>query len=110
MPYLEQTTTMPDAIAALYQQMVSELTLFEIEDIPTIIRAKKSVVIIQKKMEELKAQVSGEDFADQEHEIHFFKDIKPRFHSHLLFNLSAYHFESAMPHGSTEGQCQYLQK
>jgi len=108
MPYLEETTIMPPQIAALFEGMVAELTALEIEETPPVIRCRKAIPIIQRKMEGLKQYVSTHTFADEEEEIHFFKNIKPRFHSQLVYFLHIYHIETGLPHGSKENQCNYL--
>jgi hypothetical protein len=108
MPYLELTTTMPLELETLYEGMVAELTALEVEETPSVIRCRKAIPLIQRNMERLKQFAYKSEFRDQEEEIHFFKHIKPRFHSQLVYFLQLYHLETGLPHGSRDAQLAYL--
>jgi len=61
-------------------------------------------------MQKLRQIILSQEFKSNDDEIEFFKTIKPRFHSHLLFYLKVYNIELNRPTGSKSDQSEYLAK
>ena len=57
---------------------------------------------------QLKEFVSGYTFPDEEQEIRFFKETKPRIFCHLLYYRKVYNIEMNRPIGTEEEQMKYL--
>ena len=62
-----------------------QLQFIDIEIDDKIKRCEKAIEIIIKGIEKLKKLFSKENFKTQEQEINFFKNIKPKFTSKLIF-------------------------
>ncbi|MBV4358791.1 RteC domain-containing protein [Pinibacter aurantiacus] len=61
-------------------------------------------------MEQLRLKIAAYTFLNQEEEINFFKEIKPRFCSKLIYYLKVYRIETRRPTGSNDTQLKYLHK
>ena len=60
--------------------------------------------------EKLKAFISTYTFTNDAEEIYFFKEIKPKLLSRLIFYKKLYCFETKRPVGSTDVQLRYIEK
>lgn len=78
----------------------------EIDD--PVIRCENAIAIVIKSLEKLKALFAKEKLQSQEQEIHFFKNIKPRFTSKLIYYNLIYKIETKMPHGGEKIVKKYL--
>lgn len=72
--------------------------------------AERSIQVAKNVMEQLRKDVTAYEFASQEEEINFFKEVKPRFYSKLIYFLRIYRIETRRPTGSNETQQKYLRK
>jgi hypothetical protein len=59
---------------------------------------------------QLKAFISSYDFQSEEEEIHFFKEIKPKLFSRLIYYQKVFQIETMRPNGSKSVQKNYLEK
>lgn len=62
--------------------------LIEIDDV--LLLAEKSIEICIRKLSELREKVIQAGFKDKEIEITFFKEVKPKLVSHLIYHNSIY--------------------
>lgn len=69
---------------------------------------EKVIEYVLQKLNELKECVLDKGFTNQEHEIHFFKKIKPLFLSKLIYYNSIYKIEMKKPHGGSDILKEYL--
>ena len=69
----------------------------EIDD--TLVRCEKAIEIIIKSLDKLKIIFFKENFKSQEQEIEFFKYIKPKFTSKLIYYNTIYKIEARLPNG-----------
>lgn len=88
------------------ENQLNQLSI-EIEDI--LILAEKSIKICLECMIELRTQVIQKGFKNHQDEIHFFKEIKPRCISHLIYNNTVYKIETNYPNGDVKSKRKYLQ-
>ena len=58
----------------------------------------------------LKAFISDYTFKSEEEEIRFFKEIKPKLFSRLIYYQKLYEFEVMRPNGSIDVQIRYIEK
>lgn len=92
----------------LYQQMNSALRSISIEANSMLKQAEGSYRTVQEAMQELKNFILHYSFKDEQEEIYFFKDIKPRFLKELIFFEELYYIESGRPVASKKEIERYL--
>jgi hypothetical protein len=93
----------------LYEELQNNLTKSQYEEPNLLLRFQHCIVLIREALVELKEYVTRENiFKNASEEILFFKEIKPRFVSQLLFHIEALQIEVRKPIGSWETQQQYL--
>ncbi|MFR3216389.1 MAG: RteC domain-containing protein [Dysgonomonas mossii] len=73
-------------------------------------KSKLMVPQLEKMFEELKSFISNYTFKDTSEEIYFFKEIKPRLFSQLLYYSKVYSIEIRIPMGSMEDIKMYLMR
>ena len=71
---------------------------------------KNSIEIILESINQLKDYLSKNPFENQKDEIHYFKHIKPKFLSKLIYYKKIYLIETRKPIGSEKVQRKYLNK
>ena len=74
-----------------------------------ITKSTQILTFLKSKLEELKSFISQYDFKTEEEEILFFKEIKPKIVSKLIYHLSVYKFELNRPKGSCSTVETYFQ-
>jgi len=92
----------------LYAEMTAELNASTKEQGRLQILAG-SLSILRRYLRLLKESVIANGFQDEGSEIIFFKEIKPRFYSQMIYTLSAYTLEVNKPVGTIEQQRHYLE-
>lgn len=75
---------------------------------PPNLRLKTEILMIRQALAELQAQVSLDNPKDQQLEIEFFKCIKPKFYSQLIFAIEYYNVQQMMPLSAGKSQNQFL--
>lgn len=73
-------------------------------------RAERSCRLLEAILEELRAFTHRYTFPDQQAEITFFKDIKPRFLRELFYFIELFYLEALKPVGGRKKQRAYLQQ
>jgi len=73
-------------------------------------KLKSSLTFIQTALAKLKIELTKHDFEDQQEEIYFFKEGKPRIYSFLIFATERYVIENTMPLFGNEQQLIHLQQ
>lgn len=101
---------MPAGYREMYMKLREQLDALpnEAEMMPEI--AQKGVEISKRAFDELRHHVLQHPFKEQAEEIVFFKQIKPRFYSHLLFYLDVHKTEIRRPVGGPQMVEEYLLK
>ena len=75
-----------------------------------IVLAEKSICIVKKALDSIRQQVLKKGFSNTEAEICFFKTIKPRFVSRLIYHNKVYNIETHRPNGLVKVKRKYIQK
>jgi hypothetical protein len=72
--------------------------------------AERSVNIAKAIMERLRMYVMENPFSDDSSEIHFFKEIKPRFTCKLIYYMKVYRFEIGLPSSDDTAEKKFIKK
>lgn len=99
-----------EPITLLYQQLEEELDRIESETSDILARAKLSYHAVENSMTELKAFISTHTFKSPSEEIYFFKELKPKFYSKLIYYIRLFEIETKRPEGSERTQKKYLKR
>ncbi|TDS06565.1 RteC domain-containing protein [Sphingobacterium paludis] len=86
----------------LYQGMLQNLYSLNDPLVNSIVDLAGSLRITVRSMEQLLSSVRSKPFKDDQHEINFFKHIKPRFQSWHIYVIELNHIVSQIPIGSEE--------
>ncbi|MFI5163335.1 MAG: RteC domain-containing protein [Sphingobacteriales bacterium] len=87
----------------------NQLTEISLNNEPLTEQYKASVQVCKKAMTKLKNYVSSYAFQSVDEEVHFFKDIKPRFYSKYIYFINVHNFLLQKPTGSETIQQDYIQ-
>lgn len=96
-----------EKINEILNELDVNLELLEIED-HVIKKAEKSILITKKSLQALRKFVITNDFKNKSDEIYFFKNIKPKVYSKLIYSIKLFTIESKRPRGSNKSQVKYL--
>ncbi|WP_231555215.1 RteC domain-containing protein [Cellulophaga sp. Hel_I_12] len=73
-----------------------------------LLKAEKGIAQTEKSIKRLRIRVLEKGFFSKAEEILFFKHIKPKFFSKLIYYVKLYHIESKRPRSGTKYQIKYL--
>lgn len=93
----------------LYEGMLNELRRINDPSISTIIDFTCSLNITAETLTDLRSTIKSNEFDDELSEIHFFKYIKPKFHSWHIYIIELYHVVSMIPISTDEIIKKYYQ-
>lgn len=82
---------------SLHSEMVNELEQLEKQGLSPIEYARRGIDTAKAALERLRQHVIDNGFTDEEHEIVFFKEVKPQFMSKLIFFQKLYDLEVNRP-------------
>ncbi|MFY7814781.1 MAG: RteC domain-containing protein [Chryseobacterium taeanense] len=102
--------TMPPFLNKLYSTLQEQLDVIEQEEENILYRAEKSIHATKAAMEQLRTYISSYKFESAAEEIHFFKEIKPRFYSKLIYYLKVFNIETRRPNGGQKAEEKFLRK
>ncbi len=88
----------------------SELNLIEVETEDILKKAEKGILISKDVLASLRELVAMHRFKDSEREIAFFKNVKPRVFSRLIYYHILFNIESKRPRSSNKNQIKYFNK
>lgn len=94
-------------IDEILRELDSGLGSLETED-QSIKKVEQSIVITKKSLQALRKYVTTHDFKNKSDEIYFFKNIKPKVYSKLIYFIKLFTIESKRPRGSNKSQVKYL--
>ncbi|MBA4275824.1 RteC domain-containing protein [Flavobacterium sp.] len=92
----------------LLSKLNEQLNFTDLEIDDSIQRSESAINIIVNSIEKLKNIFEKEKYKSQEIEIDFFKNIKPKFTSKLIYYNAIYKIESKKPHGGERILKKYL--
>lgn len=94
----------------LYSSMEEQLNNLEQTEGGVIEKIKHSIDIVRISLDGLRRLIGEDSFKNEKEEIEFFKKIKPKFFSHLIYLLKILKIETKRPIGSIVTEEEYLQK
>lgn len=92
----------------LLHQLNEQLNFIDLEIDDQIKKCEQAITIILKSINELKKTTIKSNFKSQNEEIQFFKDIKPKFTSKLIYYNTIFKIETKKPHGGERILKKYL--
>lgn len=95
-------------IATLLNDLLEQLNFIELEIDDQIKRSENAINVIIHSIEKLKIIFEKEKSKSQELEIDFFKNIKPKFTSKLIYYNAIFKIETKKPHGGERILKKYL--
>jgi hypothetical protein len=95
-------------ITKLNKNLDNQLQIIDLEEISIVNKAQKSIVCINTSLSKLRTFILNYTFKNEEEEILFFKDIKSRIFSQLIYHVKINNIEGKRPLGSFEIQQKYL--
>lgn len=99
---------MTEIVGKLLLSLEDQLKFIDLEQDDPIKAAQLSIDVCRKANEKLKAFILKHKFKNQNEEIKFFKETKPKFLARLVYHLKIYKIESRKPNGSNEIRKKYL--
>jgi len=95
--------------AKIIGDLEKELKKVDLTNHDAIIKAEKSITLIDAGLKELRKFVTTNPFNSKQDEIDFFKKMKPEIVSKLIYFVSIYDIESKRPKGGTKEQTIYFE-
>lgn len=92
----------------LLNNLNEQLNFIDLEIDDQIKKCEQAITIILKSIKELKKTTIKSNFKSQNEEIQFFKDIKPKFTSKLIYYNTIFKIETKKPHGGERILKKYL--
>ena len=99
---------MSSQINLLLSKLNEQLNFTDLEIDDPILRSENALNIIVNSIEKLKEIFEKEKIKSQEYEIDFFKNIKPKFTSKLIYYNAIFKIETKKPHGGERILKKYL--
>ncbi|MDJ1503564.1 RteC domain-containing protein [Xanthocytophaga agilis] len=94
----------------LYEDLKERLAVIANEEQNILKQSEKCIAVVLDSITQLKKWIVEHPFTHKQEEIHFFKEIKPRFLSELFYYTSLFNIERNKPIGSTQVQKIYIHK
>ncbi|MCD8739345.1 RteC domain-containing protein [Mucilaginibacter roseus] len=91
-----------------FDALENQLSEAKINNETIIDQYRQSIRICKKAMSKLKNYISSYDFKDPEEEIHFFKQVKPKFYSKYIYYINIYNYHMKLPPGGGEALKLYI--
>lgn len=102
---------MNDFVTKLNQEVNDSLCKFcDCSDEDVLCRARRCINLLEVTFGRLKEFTKSYRFKDEQEEIGFFREIKPKLFCHLIFYRKVYNIEMYMPKGGNEVRVSYLKK
>lgn len=93
----------------IYEELKDQLKIVELEEDDVLKKSEQSFRITLKVINQLRDELINNPLKNQEDEIYFFKGIKPKFVSRLIYHLSVLNIETNKPHGGMKVRRKYYQ-
>lgn len=94
----------------LKEEMECRIRTIESDERDILKRTSLTLKMLEELLQRLKKYIVEYTFTDEQEEILFFKEIKPRFFCNLLFYLKVFNLEMNRPMGSSETQASYFSR
>lgn len=97
-------------VKELYKQLKQELDQIAIDSSDGIQLAKQAYQATETAMHRLKQMIAQYNFQNTAEEVLFFKELKPKFYSNLIYFVRLFEIHSQAPIGSLRSQKKYFNK
>jgi len=97
-------------VIELYRQLEQQLDKLETEASGDLELIKHCYRATEEAMVQLKTFISSYTFKNVTEEIYFFKELKPKFYSRLIYYVKLFEIETNKPVGAIQAQRKYLSK
>jgi hypothetical protein len=95
---------------ALYSELEAKLRDVYLEEDKFVQRTEKCIKICEDYIDKLRALIVSNGFTSEAEEIDFFKCVKPKFASKLMYNIFLFNLEYRRPRNQSKAERKYLQK
>ncbi|WP_299159172.1 RteC domain-containing protein [uncultured Tenacibaculum sp.] len=92
----------------IQKQLVTTLEILEVEIDDVLKRAEKGIEISKETLKKIRNIVVDNQFKTKQDEIYFFKKIKPKVYSRLIYYVKLFCIENRRPKSSTKNQIKFL--
>lgn len=99
---------MENYVATLKNEVDKQLHLIENRNVEILEKARQAIDLLEDAFIRLKGFIADYEFKDEHEEIYFFKELKPKLFSPLIYYRKVYEIETHRPAGSVEKQIDYL--
>jgi hypothetical protein len=97
-------------VSSLKNQILQDIREIEKKEYNTLQTSGLIIPLLENAFEELKSFIGNYSFENELEEIKFFKEIKPRLFSLLVYHSKVYNIEMRMPTSSVDDKKAYLQR
>jgi len=97
-------------IDKILEHLNEEINNMESELDDVLLKAEKGIKITKKILLRLRNQILKTGFSNTKEEINFFKNIKPKIYSILIYHVKLFNIESKRPRGISKSQKKYLDR
>ncbi|TXI80266.1 MAG: hypothetical protein E6Q39_02780 [Crocinitomicaceae bacterium] len=94
----------------LHRELETEIDNIETEGLPQLEAIKRIIDVVKATMGQLRKHIKDCSFANEADEIHFFKNVKPKFTSKLIYYMRLYKLETTLPVGNVKLKKKILKK
>jgi hypothetical protein len=93
----------------LYEDLEDKLRMIDLEEDSILKKSEQSFQIALQAINQLRDDLQQKPLVSQNDEISFFKEIKPKFISKLIYHLSVFNIETNKPNGGIKVRRKYYQ-
>ena len=93
----------------LYEDLEDKLRMIDLEEDNILKKSEQSFQTALQAINQLRDDLQQKPLVSQNDEISFFKEIKPKFVSKLIYHLSVFNIETNKPHGGIKVRRKYYQ-
>jgi len=94
----------------LYTEMINTLDDIAVSSVDQLKKAELSYQAVRSSLEKVKEYIVAYEFPDKAEEIHFFKEVKPKFLRELIYHMEVFYIEARNPKGNSDLQKQYFKQ
>ena len=100
---------MPESFNQLFHDLEDKLRMIDLEEDQILKKSEQSFQASLQAINQLRKALVNDPLSSQIDEIYFFKEIKPKFVSKLIYHLSVFNIETNKPNGGIKVKRKYYQ-
>jgi hypothetical protein len=94
----------------LFEKMIHDIEIILEKNDKTLTSIELVIPLVQNTIKQLKKEFLSREVESVEDEIYFFKHVKPRFHSRLIYYIDLFQYEIQRPSGFIQEQIQFIRE